>query len=197
MTSEERILRAARRIYEKDGMPGLSMRRVSAQVGLTPMALYRHYADKSALIEALVADGFAQFETFVAGAADAPTPGARFRAVLDAYVDFALKRPRTFELMFFIPRDGVPPAPASLEASSSPSFTRIIAAVKEAMQDGTLAPDDVGQVLLLAWSTIHGLIALHFSGRFGHDDRAFRPIASQVIDRLMRALAPRATTPNP
>jgi AcrR family transcriptional regulator len=197
MTPRERILRAARRIYEKDGLAGLSMRRVSAQVGLTPMALYRHYADKDALLDALVADGFAQFETFVAVAADQPTPTARFRGVLEAYIEFALERPRTFELMFFIPRDNVPPAPASLEATPSPSFTRIIAAVKEAMKDGALAPDDIGQVLLLAWSTVHGLIALHFSGRFGHDDNAFRPIASQTIDRLMRVLASGTLPPKP
>jgi len=190
MSPRDRILRAAKAIHERNGLAALTMRRVSARVGLTPMALYRHFADKDALLDALVAEGFTQFEGFVARAADAPTPAERFRAVLHGYVDFALTHPRTFELMFFVPRTNVPAAPASLASTPSPAFTRIIAAVREAMRDGTIVTDDSPQLLLLAWGTVHGLVALHFSGRFGHDDAVFRRIADDQISRLMRLLAP-------
>ena len=195
MSPRERILRAARRIYEKDGLAGLSMRRVSARVGLTPMALYRHYADKDALLDALVAEGFAQFEVVVQHAADEPTPLARVRAVCEGYVEFALSYPRMFELMFLIPRPGVPSAPASLQSSPSASFTRIIASVHEAMQAGTIVADDPAQVMLLLWGTVHGLVALHFSGRFRFDDAAFRQLASAQIDRALRLLTARTSPP--
>ena len=189
MTPRERILRAAQRIYEKEGLAGLSMRRVSARVRLTPMALYRHFDDKDALLKALVDEGFARFETHVARAADQPSPLDRLRALLREYVEFALENPRTFELMFLIPRSGIPAAPASLARSPSPAFTRIIASVEEAMRDGMLAPDDPGQTLLLAWSATHGLLALHFSGRFQFNHTAFRAVASEQIDRLIRLMA--------
>jgi AcrR family transcriptional regulator len=153
------------------------------------MALYRHYADKDALLDALVADGFAQFEVVVQKAADEATPLARLRSLCEGYVEFALSRPRLFELMFLIPRPGVPPAPTSLQSSPSAPFTRIIASVHEAMQAGTIAADDPAQVMLLLWSTIHGLVALHFSGRFQFDDAAFRQLASAQIDRGVRWLA--------
>ncbi len=190
MTPADRILREARKLYERHGLPGLSIRRVSARVGVTPMALYRHYADKDALLDALVAEGFGEWEMYVARAADAATPMARVRGVLSMYVEFALDHPRLFELMFLIPRTGIPPAPASLASTPSPGFTRIIAAINEAMQEGSLAGEDTKEVILLVWATVHGLIALHFSGRFQFDDAAFRQIASRQIDRLLRALAP-------
>lgn len=193
MTPRERILSAARRLHDKHGLPGLSIRRVSSRVGLTPMAVYRHFADKDALLDALVAEGFAEWETYVAKAADAPTPEARIRAVLRAYVAFALDRPRRFELMFLVPRRRVPTAPASLQTTPSPAFTRIIAAVHEAMQTGIIADDDPAQVLLFTWSVVHGLVALHFSGRFGFDDAVLWPMVDQQIDRLMRLLACRPT----
>src|SRR5688500_6104847 len=125
MAPADRILREARKIYERHGLPGLSIRRVSARVGVTPMALYRHYAGKDALLDALVAEGFAEWETYVARAADEPTPMSRVRAILAVYVEFALDHPRLFELMFLTPRKGIPPAPASLEPPPSPGFTRL------------------------------------------------------------------------
>jgi AcrR family transcriptional regulator len=197
MTQRERIVRAAQRIYEKEGMAGLSMRRVSARVRLTPMALYRHFDDKDALLDALVAEGFARFESYVARAAEEASAIDRFRAVLQQYIEFALANPRTFELMFLIPRVGIPAAPASLERSPSPAFTRIIASVEEAMRNGALAADDPGRTMLFSWSAIHGLIALHFSGRFGFDDAVFRGVASEQIDRLIRLLAAPASSSPP
>jgi len=190
MSPRERILRAARLIYEKEGLAGLSMRRVSQRVRLTPMALYRHYANKDALLDALVAEGFGHFEAVVQKAADEPTPIARIRGVCHGYVDFALANPRMFELMFLIPRRGIPTAPASLQSSPSPAFTRIIAAVHEAMETRVIPADDPGQVMLFLWGTLHGLIALHFSGRFQFDDALFRKVAAAQIDRLIRLLAP-------
>jgi AcrR family transcriptional regulator len=190
MTPANRILREARKVYERHGLPGLTIRRVSARVGVTPMALYRHYADKDALLDALVAQGFAEFETYVSRAADTPTPLTRVRATLAEYVEFALDHPRLFELMFLIPRKGIPAAPASLATTPSPGFTRIITAFNEAMREGSLATDDTKEVILMAWATVHGLIALHFSGRFQFDDAVFRQIAARQIERLLRALAP-------
>jgi len=192
MEPKDRILREARRLYERHGLPGLSMRRVSSRLHVTPMALYRHYAGKDALVDALVAEGFAEFETYVARAADAPTSLATIRGMLTGYVDFALARPRMFELMFLTPRQGVPGAPASLASSPSAAFTRIIGAFAKGMQDGTFAVDDPPQAMLFAWAAIHGIIALHFSGRFAGDDVLFRRIAQQQIERVLRALAPRS-----
>lgn len=189
MTSRQRILRAAQRIHETKGLDGLSIRRVSSRVGLTPMAVYRHFADKDALLDALVAEGFAEFETYVAAAARARTPEARIRAVVRAYVTFALEHPRLFELMFLVPRRRVPTAPASLQTTPSPAFSRIIAAVHEAIETGVIAPDDPAQLLLFMWSAVHGLITLHFSGRFGFDDALLWRIVDEQLDRLMRLLA--------
>lgn len=49
------ITREAREIAETEGLEQVSMRAVSVRLGCTPRALYRHVADKEALLE-LVAD---------------------------------------------------------------------------------------------------------------------------------------------
>lgn len=49
------IVDAALHVMERGGVDSLTMREVAAEVGVTPMALYHHVADKSALLD-LAAD---------------------------------------------------------------------------------------------------------------------------------------------
>jgi len=50
------LLRIARRILDAEGLEALSMRRLASEVGMTPMAVYRHIPSRDALLEALVDD---------------------------------------------------------------------------------------------------------------------------------------------
>lgn len=52
--SRRRIVEAALDIVEHDGLSGLTMRRVSAALDASPMALYNHVDDKAELIDLMV-----------------------------------------------------------------------------------------------------------------------------------------------
>ena len=60
--SKDRIFSAAKTVLEQEGIPGLSMRRIAQESGMSPMSLYRHFADKDALLDALMSDGLAAWE---------------------------------------------------------------------------------------------------------------------------------------
>jgi len=186
--ARERILAAARRIHRTQGIAALSLRAVAADVGVTPMAIYRHFRDKDALLMALVHEGFDMLEVVFAKAVQARTPLKAIERVLLAYGEFAVAEPNAFELMFLVRRPDIPEAPASLRSSPSPSAEALIAAVREAMEAGDLPKGDPGETILTAWATVHGLIVLHFSGRFGGDDDAFRKIYRRTVKRLMTML---------
>jgi hypothetical protein len=100
-----------------------------------------------------------------------------------AYAEFALAERQLFELMFLLPRSRVPTAPASLSASTSPAFGAVIKSVGE-----VFGPAVVADTLLLIWATAHGLICLHFSGRFGFDAARFRTEYARVVERLLALL---------
>ena len=55
-----RIASAARSLLDAEGVDAVTMRRVAAGVDITAMALYRHYADRDALLNALADDGFTE-----------------------------------------------------------------------------------------------------------------------------------------
>ena len=56
------VVDAALRIIDRDGLDGVSMRRLAAAIGATPMALYRHVPNKAALLDALVAAVLSRLE---------------------------------------------------------------------------------------------------------------------------------------
>ncbi|OZF26123.1 helix-turn-helix domain-containing protein [Rhodococcus sp. 14-2483-1-2] len=56
------IVSAARRMLERDGVAGLSMRRLADELGSKPMTLYHHVANKSELLSLVLTDIAAEIE---------------------------------------------------------------------------------------------------------------------------------------
>jgi AcrR family transcriptional regulator len=52
--NKERVLRAAVELADREGVDGLSMRRLSAELGVVPMALYKHVANKDELLDGMI-----------------------------------------------------------------------------------------------------------------------------------------------
>lgn len=52
--SRERVVAAACRLVEEDGLAALNMRRVADEFGVTPMTLYRYVRDKDELVDAVL-----------------------------------------------------------------------------------------------------------------------------------------------
>jgi AcrR family transcriptional regulator len=185
MPTSEDILDAAEQIHRDEGLHALSVRRVAGTVGVTPMALYKHFANKNDLLDGLVARGFSLLEEHFARAAARRTPASRVRAALKEYREFALAQPRLFELMFLVRRRDVPTAPASLTETASPAFAALATAVAECMATGEMKKGDLGETILLIWATVHGLVVLHLSGRFGGDEARFRRVFDTVSGRML------------
>ncbi|MGN6754324.1 MAG: TetR/AcrR family transcriptional regulator [Intrasporangium sp.] len=52
--SRDRVLTAAVELADEVGLAGVSMRRLAQRLGVVPMALYKHVADKDELLDAMV-----------------------------------------------------------------------------------------------------------------------------------------------
>ena len=60
--SRERVLSEALRIVDDEGLDRLTMRRLGAELGVDPMAVYHHVPDKAALFDGLVERVFSEVE---------------------------------------------------------------------------------------------------------------------------------------
>lgn len=155
---------AAAQLYAKGGPPAITMRDLAEATGRSPMGLYRYFHDRDEIIAWLRTDAFNRFsdaleEAFASGS-DA---FARARAVGRAYLDFALKNPDAYRLMFDMsqPDDARYPDLITAGARANKTVTRHVIALADAgVVQGD--PEIVGRAL---WASAHGVVVLYLAGR--------------------------------
>ncbi|MFI5995519.1 TetR/AcrR family transcriptional regulator C-terminal domain-containing protein [Streptomyces sp. NPDC051362] len=81
--SRDRVLASALDVVDRDGLSGLSMRKLGAELGVEAMALYRYASGKDALLDGLVEAFCLELETELATEGEAPTEGDDGRAPVD------------------------------------------------------------------------------------------------------------------
>lgn len=185
LTTAEKILRAAHKLFDREGADALTMRRVAELVGITPMAIYRHFPNREALLKRISDDGFQSVaDTWREHAAGEDIIG-RLHATQVLYLDYALAHPHLFDHAFSVRRDDARRFPEDFRARRSPTLNVVADTVAEGMRDGVLRKDDPWDVAMTLWAHAHGLIALYRAGRFSYDDRSFRAFYRASIGRLL------------
>ena len=140
-----RIAIAGRSLLDKEGTEAVTMRRVARAVGITPMAIYRHYRDRADLLNALANDGFEELAAWLSGKRFSGDIEQRLMKMGDIYLDHALRHPRLFELMFLQPREGARRYPRDFKAGRSPTASLIVNVVREGMESGYFRDETIFQ----------------------------------------------------
>src|SRR4051794_3243259 len=95
------LVKEAVRTIRTRGVEGLTLRAVGARVGVSRTALYRHFADKAALLAAVAREGFQTFRGDLFAAWTGSGGGLEgFDAMGRAYVRFAVENRAHYRVMF-------------------------------------------------------------------------------------------------
>jgi AcrR family transcriptional regulator len=184
-TTRDRILASARAVFDAGGIDGLSLRKVASEVELTPMAIYRHFADKEALVEALVLDALDRWAERVEGIRE-PDPVAWLEAAGDEFLAFALEEPRRFEIAFLVRSTRARRYPDDFDKGRSPAGRLWMARLKELRANGRLAPDvEPVEAGFSLWALAQGLVTLYRAGRFVGGVEEFRHFYGRSIRRAL------------
>jgi AcrR family transcriptional regulator len=184
-TTSERIAAAAGKLLEAEGSGAVTMRRVAALARITAMAVYRHYADRDALLNALADEGFTELAARLDAIKLDGAMNARLRKVLDVNLDFALQHPHLFELMFLHTRKGARQFPRDFVAGKSPTGNRFAELVTEGIRCGVLRKVDVWEVVFESGALLQGLIMLYLGGRVAATEQEFRAICHRAMGRYI------------
>jgi AcrR family transcriptional regulator len=139
----------------------LSVRAVTARAGVSPNALYLHFADREALLNAVMIASYREFRAYLAAAvAPASSPLEQLHAYAAAYLEFADRRPGLYRVLFMTRvREGVP-VPARGVASGADegvdAFNDFLEIVTRCLPDG---PDPFTQATYV-WAGLHGFATL-------------------------------------
>lgn len=142
-------------IAETGSVDGVSLRAAAKRAGVSPMAVYNHFADKDALLVAAVEHCWDEFQAAIAATLDEPEPSARLRAAGDAYVRFALEHPGRYAVMFSGTRN-LPERAVPIGMSAFDTLVAMVADILDARHDGR----DPAFVAVQVHTWIHGMVSL-------------------------------------
>ena len=186
--TEERIAETALNLLETDGEQGVSMRRVATAVGITPMAIYHHFADRRALLNFIVDREFTRYLESLQALPRRGTYESQILTCMDAYIDYAFAHPRIFDYVFSEPRLGARRFPEDFRARRSPTLNPVADLLQKAMEAGFLKQDDIWEVAMELWAHTHGYVSLYRGGRFALSEKDFRALVRRSIRRLIHGL---------
>ncbi len=190
---KEALISAAMKEIASDGIEAFSLRGVARRAGVSAPAVYRHFADKEALLVAVAAQCAERLATAMveAVAAAPPEPLEQFRATGIATVRFAVAHPEHYRVICL---PGVMEAiPEELRAKQDAFLHQQRQMISDAQARGEIADIPLDELLLAATSITAGLAQAITSGRLGKvDDSRATELAISVTAILGHGLIPRA-----
>jgi AcrR family transcriptional regulator len=182
--TQQKILAAARALFEQEGAAAVSMRRVAEAVGITPMAIYRHFANREMLLKRISDDAFAEVAQLWLERSRHPDLMPGLLQSMENYLDYALQHPHLFDYSFSVPRGDARRFPEDFRARRSPTLNVIADLLAEGMRRGLLRDGDPWDLAMVMWGQAHGLISLFRAGRFSYDEAQFRAFYLQSFGVL-------------
>lgn len=165
-----RVLQVALEVADERGIDGLTMQAVADQLGVTPMALYRHVENKADLLDGVVE----QLLDEVAPRAGARDDGDQLVRMAQAVRVLARRHPSVFPLLLQRP-------------ASTPAALRAREHVYESLRQSGIAEKDVPRVERIISTMMLGFAASEVSGRFDAHSRKVLDADFAALLEIIRA----------
>ncbi|HEX2379490.1 MAG TPA: TetR/AcrR family transcriptional regulator [Methyloceanibacter sp.] len=156
------VLQASLALIEEGGLDRLSMREVARKAGVSHQAPYHYFGDREAILAALAGEGFSRLgQSLARAAADAGEPGDAVVAMGKAYVDFAIRHPPYFQVMFRADAVALDRYPEARKQENE-AFGKLVEEIDKAFT--SQAPEERRRIAVAVWAMVHGLATLILEG---------------------------------
>ena len=158
---KDALVDEAAAMIAEGGVDGVTMRAIGERLGVSRAAPYRHFPDKTALIVAVAATGFARLSHRLRSV-DAETAGAslgRIRRMGEEYIRFAIENPAHYRVMYgkeALARREQP----ELRQAGDAIFDHLVDVLRAHQRSGGIKRQDPRVQAYVAWSAAHGLASL-------------------------------------
>lgn len=182
-----RILAAAHKIVGSEGLDALSMRNLADAVAFTPGALYRYFASKDDVVEAIF-DGGADLDDRLLKIADSNVSDvSAVRLVLKAYADFAFDDEARFRALF-LKHSGPAAREFHARGSRQPGAQATKRRMASAIAAGVFRKTDPEMAFQVLWGAVHGVVALILTAQgFPFAERS--KLVDAAIENAIRGMA--------
>lgn len=189
LSTKSRILSAALERLLQQGPEHISMRQIAGDVDITPMAIYKHFANKESLQLALLEAGYLVFEEYLTRHRDAEDSRQRLRLLAQGFFDFSIEQSGYFELIFLSGR-GLARIKGWEQATDAakPTYRILHECVRSCIRDGLFSGTDSRSTTTSMLAFCVGMSALYLSGTVGKTPQNARPHFMAAFDNYVNQL---------
>ena len=184
------LIQAGIEVLSKQGVNGLSLRKVAKQAGVSHAAPYAHFSDKQALVAAISTEGYRRLYEQISTASQSQhgNPQSQLVEAAWAYVQFALREREHFKITLSAAVEKEKDYPAFVHMSTQ-SFELVEEIVAACQAVGVLNPGPTDLVAVSVWSLVHGFVSLLLEGQISHkvlDRWTLREILIHSLNQITR-----------
>lgn len=165
MLTRNQVVRAGLAVVDSSGFTSLSAREIATQLGVSPMAIYRHVSSMEDLRGEVAERALLDV--------DLPPPAGRWQGRVHRIVTELLRVCRRYR--------GLP-----LGEARGPARTGIESALGEALREAGCAKAEIARRVHLVLAAVTGHVALTTVDVTGHADRDFERALDDVVGALAR-----------
>ena len=160
----DELIKACVALIEAEGIGAVSLRRVARAAGVSPRAPYHHFADRSALLGAIAAQGHELLEQRLHRAREqAPSAAGALAAMIEAYVTFARDHPAHVHLMLRGELSQMDKHPETQSAGEG-AIRLLTEVVQDCQREGSAPPGDPAPLVGMVWALSVGIVTLWLDG---------------------------------
>lgn len=162
------IVDTARRLIERVGLSGFTLRAIARELGYTPAALYEYFPSKEAIAKAVYfegADGLSGLMERALAELPPETPPVEAKKELGrAYRRYALERRELF-LLIFGSGAFFGTLAETMEGQQN-AYDSLLKTVQRGVERGDFVQAPAEMIALTSWSAIHGFVMIELAGFF-------------------------------
>jgi AcrR family transcriptional regulator len=188
------LVRVALREAEQGGPEAISIKALAKELGVSQPAPYRHFVDREALLAAVTAEAFRQFNTVLREAMVKPSKRSKLSRLAQATLSFGLERNGIYRLMFVSRSTACAAKDSELHRAAMETFGLVLDALEAPAIDHVRE-----RHALQIWAALHGVVMLAQQGLLTGQiaqvsrEQLVEDFVAQITLSLQAAIADSAT----
>ena len=187
----QEIFEAASELFAKEGIANVSMRKIAEKIEYSPTTIYLYFKDKTTLLHQICEETFAKLAIEVTKIREETNnPMEILRGGMKAYIEFGLKHPNHYEVVFIAPLDSYIEEGFEYSFDNSMgkiAFEKLVESVVACIDAGVIKNGDIELISQTLWAGMHGLTSL----LIGHTEFPFvekERLIESLIETMIKGL---------
>lgn len=157
----DRILEISRNLLFTKGYEALSMRKIAKEAGVSATSIYLYFENKNYLVHTLIEESVEELSSAIEHEADQESePLAKFTAIIQGYVEFALSNPEKYQVIYMVKPEAMGRYPKEKFRKARRGYALLESVIKTARDEGMMEVEDPLIAAYSIWAQLHGIISV-------------------------------------